>query len=89
MPSQAQVSGITVRSTPLPLTICLSFTAPQQANAQRMIPKLQASCPMGYVDTSNGKCSTLGVMTYTVAPRERRNCPQGWISIGSGYCRKK
>jgi len=67
MPSKSHVSGITVRSTPLPLllplTLCLSLAVPQQANAQRVIPKLQASCPMGYVDTSNGKCSTLGVMT--------------------------
>ena len=34
------------------------------AQAQRVVPKLQVVCPMGYVDTFNGKCSTLGLMTY-------------------------
>ena len=54
-----------------------------------MIPKLQSLCPLGYVDTFNGKCSTLGLMNYTVAPTEGRPCAEGWMNIGGGYCRRK
>lgn len=61
----------------------------QPARAQRVIPKIQNLCPMGYVDTFNGKCSTLGLMNYTVAPTEGRPCQEGWMNIGGGYCRRK
>ena len=44
---------------------------------------------MGYVDTFNGKCSTLGLMTYTVAPTQGKACLEGWMNVGGGYCRKK
>lgn len=67
------------------LTIGLS----EPARAQRVIPKLQDLCPLGYVDTFNGKCSTLGLMNYTVAPTDGRPCEEGWMNIGGGYCRKK
>lgn len=59
------------------------------AQAQRVVPKLQVVCPMGYVDTFNGKCSTLGLMTYTVAPSQGKACLEGWMNVGGGYCRKK
>ena len=59
------------------------------AQAQRVVPKLGTICPMGYVDTFNGKCSTLGMMTYTVAPTQGKACLEGWMNVGGGYCRKK
>ena len=59
------------------------------ALAQRVVPKRQADCPMGYVDTAKGTCSTLGLMTYTVEPLEQgAACPSGWVDVGGGYCRK-
>ena len=54
-----------------------------------MVPKIADLCPMGYVDTFNGKCSTLGVMSYTVQPTNGKACPRGWMNVGGGYCRKK
>ncbi len=59
------------------------------AQAQRVVPKLQVMCPLGYVDTFNGKCSTFGLMTYTVAPTRGKACLEGWMNVGGGYCRKK
>ena len=59
------------------------------ALAQEVIPKLQALCPLGYVDTFNGKCSTLGMVSYTVTPTNGEACPPGWMNIGGGYCRRK
>lgn len=59
------------------------------ARAQRVVPKIADLCPMGYVDTFNGKCSTLGVMSYTVQPTNGKACPSGWMNVGGGYCRKK
>ena len=59
------------------------------ALAQRVVPKLGNICPMGYVDTLNGKCSTLGLMTYTVQPTNGQACPAGWMNVGGRYCRKK
>ena len=44
---------------------------------------------MGYVDMLNGKCSTLGLMTYTVQPTNGKACAEGWMNVGGGYCRKK
>jgi hypothetical protein len=41
------------------------------------------------VDTLNGKCSTLGLMTYTVKPTNGQACPEGWMNVGGGYCRQK
>lgn len=59
------------------------------ALAQRVVPKLGTICPLGYVDTFNGKCSTLGLMTYTVQPTNGQPCASGWANVGGGYCRKK
>lgn len=59
------------------------------AQAQRVVPKLGNICPLGYVDTLNGKCSTLGLMNYTVQPTNGEACPEGWMNVGGGYCRKK
>ena len=57
--------------------------------AQRMVKKLTAECPMGYIDMSNGKCSALGLMSYTLRPAIAENCPSGWSPMGGGYCRRK
>tara|TARA_B100000212_G_C27255692_1_gene482194 strand:- start:344 stop:589 length:246 start_codon:yes stop_codon:yes gene_type:complete len=57
--------------------------------AQRMVKKLTAECPMGYIDTSNGKCSALGLMSYTLRPAIEEDCPSGWSPMGGGYCRRK
>jgi hypothetical protein len=54
-----------------------------------VVPKLGTLCPLGYVDTLNGKCSTLGLMTYTVKPTNGQACPEGWMNVGGGYCRQK
>jgi hypothetical protein len=59
------------------------------ARAQRVVPRLQALCPLGYVDMLNGKCSTLGLMRYTVMPTNGQPCLEGWMNVGGGYCRKK
>ena len=59
------------------------------AMAQRVVPKIGSICPLGYVDTFNGKCSTLGLMHYTVEPTNGQACPEGWMNVGGGYCRKK
>ncbi|KZR86918.1 hypothetical protein MITS9509_00862 [Synechococcus sp. MIT S9509] len=58
------------------------------ARAQRVVKKLTAECPMGYIDMSNGKCSALGLMSYTLRPAMDDNCPSGWNPMGGGYCRK-
>lgn len=62
---------------------------PQPARAQRVVPKIGSICPLGYVDTFNGKCSTFGLMRYTVQPTNGQACPEGWMNVGGGYCRKK
>ena len=59
------------------------------ALAQRVVPKIGSICPLGYVDTFNGKCSTLGLMRYTVEPTNGQACPEGWMNVGGGYCRRK
>jgi len=59
------------------------------AQAQREVPKIGNICPMGYVDMLNGKCSTLGLMRYTVQPTNGEDCPSGWMNVGGEYCRKK
>lgn len=57
--------------------------------AQRVVPKLSSLCPLGYVDTLNGNCSTLGLMHYDVQPSNGEPCPSGWFDVGGGYCRRK
>jgi len=66
----------------------LALTA-TPALAQREVPKLGIICPLGYVDLLNGKCSTLGLMNYTVRPTYGQACPEGWMNVGGRYCRKK
>ncbi len=72
-------------STTLVLWAC---QAPS-ASAQRIVIKIESRCPLGYVDTLNGKCSTLGMKTYTVRAIDGRACPSGWVDVGGGYCRKQ
>lgn len=75
------------------ITVVLSTAAmvglAAPGRAQRVVPKRQTDCPMGYVDTARGTCSTLGVKTYTVQPAQREVCPSGWVNVGGGYCRKE
>ena len=61
----------------------------QPAHAQRVVPKIGNICPLGYVDTLNGKCTTFGLANYTVQPTNGEACPSGWMNVGGGYCRKK
>ena len=56
--------------------------------AQRIVEKIESRCPLGYVDTLNGKCSTLGMETHVVQAIDGRACPSGWLDVGGGYCRK-
>jgi hypothetical protein len=67
----------------------LVLASAQPALAQRVVPKISWMCPLGYVDLFNGKCSTLGLMSYTVRPTNGKPCPEGWMNVGGGYCRKK
>lgn len=67
----------------------LMAAGPEPALAQRVVPKIGDICPLGYVDMLNGKCSTLGLMRYTVQPTNGQACPSGWMNVGGGYCRKK
>ncbi|CAI8360314.1 MAG: Uncharacterised protein [Cyanobium sp. ARS6] len=73
----------------LPLiAVPMLSVSPSPAIAQRVVKKLTAECPMGYTDLSNGKCSALGLMSYTLRPAMDANCPSGWNPMGGGYCRK-
>ena len=77
-----RLAGVTVA-----LLAAGSLAAP--ALAQRVVPKISSICPLGYVDTLNGKCSTLGLMSYTVQPTYGKACLEGWMNVGGGYCKKK
>ncbi|MGC6481952.1 MAG: hypothetical protein ACON4T_00065 [Synechococcus sp.] len=59
------------------------------ALAQRVVPKRQPVCPMGYVDTAKDTCSTLGLMTYTLQSSRDQPCSSGWVDVGGGYCRQR
>ncbi len=59
------------------------------AQAQREVPKIGTICPLGYVDLLNGRCSTLGLIEYTLQPTQGEACPSGWMNVGGGYCREK
>jgi hypothetical protein len=83
----ARTLSICFSASVLSLAALLAVQTPAQA--QRVVPKLGDICPLGYVDTLNGKCSTLGLMHYTVQPTNGQACPEGWMNVGGGYCRKK
>ena len=71
------------------LISCLAgLDGSQTAWAQRVVPKLDHTCPRGYVATAQNECSTLGLMTYTLRPSRGEPCPTGWINADGGYCRK-
>ena len=63
--------------------------AAPRGQAQRVVKRIANECPMGYIDMGNGKCSALGLMTYTLRPAMDKPCPSGWLSIGGGYCRRE
>ncbi len=69
--------------------VTLAGAASPPAWAQRVVPKIGDICPLGYVDLFNGKCSTLGLMSYTLQPTNGQACPSGWMNVGGGYCRRK
>lgn len=71
------------------VSIVLGTCQAPSASAQRIVEKIESRCPLGYVDMLNGKCSSLGMMTYTVQVIEGRSCPSGWLDVGGGYCRKQ
>ena len=77
-------SALALASTALAATL-----VGQPAQAQRVVPKIGTICPLGYVDTLNGKCSTLGLAYYTVRPTNGQACLSGWMNVGGGYCKKK
>ena len=84
-------SGLQMFNRLVWLLLCLVpmvSSSPHPAKAQRVVKKLTAECPMGYIDMSNGKCSALGLMSYTLRPAMDENCPSGWNPMGGGYCRK-
>ena len=70
-------------------TVVLWVCQAPSASAQRIVKKIESHCPLGYVDMLNGKCSTLGMMTYKVQAIDGRSCPSGWVDVGGGYCRKQ
>ena len=81
------VAGALSGAAVMTLGVIALGSAPAQA--QRVVPKLGSLCPLGYVDTLNGKCSTLGLARYTVQPTNGKACPSGWMNVGGGYCRLK
>ena len=58
------------------------------APAQRVVPRIGSICPMGTVDTLNGRCWTLDLMNDSVQPTNGQPCPEGWLNGGGGYCRR-
>lgn len=71
------------------VSAAVALLEPQPAIAQRVVKKLGNICPLGYIDTFNGRCSTLGLALYTMQPSNDQPCPEGWLNVGGGYCRKK
>jgi hypothetical protein len=74
--------------TGLPGGLLLAAVA-SPAMALRVVSKLGNICPLGYVDTLNGKCSTLGLMSYTVTPTHGKPCLPGWMNVGGRYGRRQ
>ena len=66
----------------------LTAVAVNGVQAQRVVKKLTDQCPIGYVNTGQGSCSALGLMTYTLKPAKDKPCPSGWSPSGGGYCRR-
>ena len=83
-PFRPCVSGLVLSAALLGLS---PWTIPPVLS-QRIVKKIENLCPLGYVDMLNGKCTTLGLMSYTVEVMKDRSCPSGWTDIGGGYCRK-
>ena len=67
----------------------LLLLEPVPATAQRVVPKLNEDCPIGYADTRNGRCCSFGRRVERLQPRQSRDCPAQWINVGGGYCRRK
>jgi hypothetical protein len=88
-PKMSMFRRWSVRSAAMAAVMGAMVLQTSPAQAQRQVPKIDSICPMGYVDMLNGKCSTLGLMTYTLQPTNGEACPEGWMNVGGGYCRKK
>ncbi len=85
VPHRRAFGVLTAAVTAVGLLLALA----EPAAAQREVKKIGSICPLGYVDLLNGKCSTLGLMNYTVQPTKGQACPSGWMNVGGGYCRRK
>jgi len=60
----------------------------QLVYAQRVLKKIGEICPLGYIETLGGECTTLGLIDYVTAPAANQKCPAGWRYVGGDYCRK-
>jgi hypothetical protein len=79
-----------MRLTPLVLLASVALASLQTpARAQVEVPKLQPLCPLGYVESPNGRCTSLGRIPYTLEPNRGQPCREGWLNVGGGYCRRK
>jgi hypothetical protein len=69
--------------------VLLSLIAPDNALAQKRIPKAQGhdQCPLGYVNTLGSSC--ISPISYQMKPTNGEACESGWMNVGAGYCRKK
>ncbi len=69
-----------------PTSVLLKAVA-APAMAQGVVPKLGNICPLGDVDTLNGKCATLGLTNYIVMSTHGKACLSGWMNVGGRSCR--
>ena len=83
------VQNLPLQAAALVASLALACVAAAPVHAQRVVKKIGTICPMGYVDMFNGKCSTLGLMNYTLQPTNGQPCLEGWMNVGGGYCRRK
>ena len=88
--SLVTVMRFTMDRLPLVLVpLLLLLLNPSMVRAQRVVLKLAKDCPIGYLDTGNGRCCSFGQRVDVVQPREGRVCPSQWTNVGGGYCRRE
>lgn len=64
----------------------LLMLEPVPAAAQRVVPRLNEDCPIGYADTRNGLCCSFGHRVEQLQSSQGRHFPAQSINVGSGYC---
>jgi hypothetical protein len=69
--------------------VALLLLEPVPSAAQRVVPRLNEDCPIGYADTRNGRCCSFGRRVERLKPRQGRDCPAQWINVGGGYCKRE